>query len=432
MTRPLRFCMATTFYPPWSFGGDAIQVRRLARALAARGHEVTVVHSGEGYAAMAGGPPAGAEEDDPGIRVLRVDAGAGSLSPLATYLTGRPLMAGRRLAAALDAPFDVIHFHNPSLLGGPVALQLGAGLKLYTAHEQWLVCPTHVLWKYQRRVCEKPDCWRCTLSYSRPPQLWRSTRLLERSVSHLDALICPSATSAHLHGRFAPLVRVERLAHFLPDPGEGSDPPAGGPSPAAGGERPYFLYAGRLESIKGVDALLRAFRSPRRGDEELVIAGTGTLEDELRGQAAGLPNVRFVGWQSPAALDALYRGALAVVVPTAGHESFGLVAVEAFARAAPVIARDFGALGELIEDGGGALGFKTDEQLGDALERLARDPALRERLGRDGRAAYEARYGERRHIGAYLDLIARLAKERGDERLAEHAAGAASEERAAL
>src|SRR5881392_1178998 len=139
----MRFCMATTFYPPWSFGGDAIQVRRLARALADRGHEVTVVHSGEGYAAMAGGPPEGAEEDHPGIRVLRVDARAGAISPLATYLTGRPLLAGRPLAAALDAGFDVIHFHNPSLLGGPVALQLGAGLKLYTAHEQWLVCPTH-------------------------------------------------------------------------------------------------------------------------------------------------------------------------------------------------------------------------------------------------------------------------------------------------
>ena len=40
MTRALRFCMLATFYPPLSFGGDAIQIERLAVALAERGHEV--------------------------------------------------------------------------------------------------------------------------------------------------------------------------------------------------------------------------------------------------------------------------------------------------------------------------------------------------------------------------------------------------------
>ena len=413
MTRPLRFCMATTFYPPWSFGGDAIMVRRLAGALADRGHEVTVVHSAEGYAAMTGGPPDAAAEADPRIRVVAIDAGTGRLSPLATYLTGRPLLAGRALAAALDEPFDVVHFHNPSLLGGPQALALGSGIKLYTAHEQWLVCPTHVLWKYQQRVCEKPDCVRCTLSYRRPPQLWRSTSLVERSVAHLDALICPSETSRRLHGRFARMTRIERIAHFLPDPGETA--PAAGEgarSAPADSARPYFLYAGRLESIKGVDTLVRAFA--RRRSEDLLIAGQGTLEERLREQAAGLPHVRFLGWQSPADLDALYRGALAVLVPTAGHESFGLVPVEAFARATPVVARDFGALSELLVDSGGGLPFDTDAQLDAALDRIAVDPGLRARLGRRGRAAFEARYTEQPHLTAYLELIGELAEGRGE------------------
>src|SRR5919106_3229385 len=56
--RPLRFCMLTTFYPPWSFGGDAIQVQRLSEALAERGHEVTVVHSLEAYRALSRDRPA--------------------------------------------------------------------------------------------------------------------------------------------------------------------------------------------------------------------------------------------------------------------------------------------------------------------------------------------------------------------------------------
>ena len=406
MSRPLRFCMASTFYPPWSFGGDAIQVRRLAHALADRGHEVTVVHSREGYRSMAGAAPEGPEDSHPGVRVVGIDAGLGALSPLATYLTGRPLLAGRKLAAALDEPFDVVHFHNPSLLGGPEALMLGTGIKLYTAHEQWLVCPTHVLWKYQQRVCEKPDCWRCTFSYRRPPQPWRSTSLLERSLSHLDALICPSRASEVLHRRFASIVRIERLGHFVPEP-DVSEPDH------AFGERPYFLFAGRLESIKGVGALLEAFRRRREGGEDLLIAGEGTLEPELRDAAADLPHVRFLGWRPAADLDALYRGALAVIVPTAGHESFGLVAVEAFARETPVLVRGFGALGELIEESGGGLAFTTDAELDAALARLAGDAPLRAELGAKGRAAYEARFTEGRHLDRYLGLIGDLAHRRG-------------------
>ena len=43
----LRFCMLTTFYPPYAFGGDAIGIQRLSRALVRRGHQVTVVHDAE-------------------------------------------------------------------------------------------------------------------------------------------------------------------------------------------------------------------------------------------------------------------------------------------------------------------------------------------------------------------------------------------------
>ena len=52
--RPLRFCSLTTFYPPYNFGGDGIDVQRTARALVDRGHEVTVVHDIDAYQWLAG------------------------------------------------------------------------------------------------------------------------------------------------------------------------------------------------------------------------------------------------------------------------------------------------------------------------------------------------------------------------------------------
>ena len=97
MTRVLRFCMLATFYPPFSFGGDAIQVERLAVALAERGHEVTVVHSREAYEALRRRRGSTGGGGHPRVRVVPIDAGAGPLSPLAAHLAGRPLLTRRAL-----------------------------------------------------------------------------------------------------------------------------------------------------------------------------------------------------------------------------------------------------------------------------------------------------------------------------------------------
>ena len=49
MTSGLRFCMLSTYYPPYSYGGDGITLQRLCRALVRAGHQVTVVHDADAY-----------------------------------------------------------------------------------------------------------------------------------------------------------------------------------------------------------------------------------------------------------------------------------------------------------------------------------------------------------------------------------------------
>jgi glycosyltransferase involved in cell wall biosynthesis len=404
----LRFCMLTTFYPPWHFGGDAIQVQRLTHALAERGHEVTVVCSPSVHRYLAHRREPFPREP-PGVTLVPLDESLPSLA--GTYLTGRPLRARGQLERVLAGGFDVIHFHNPSLLGAPALFAMGDGVKLYTAHEQWLLCPSHVLWR-RGRVCERPVCATCELSYRRPPQPWRRSRLLERSLEHLDALILPSSTSARLHERFADRVRLEVLDHFVPDPGGGVT--------HAGHGRPYFLYAGRLEPVKGAATVVDAFR--RRRSEDLVVAGDGGLAGSLRRRARDLPHVRFTGWLEAAELDALYRGALAVVVPTLGHESFGLVPVEAFARGTPAIVHRFGSLRALAEETGAALAYETPAELDAALDRVATDGRLRKDLGTRARAAYRDRFVPEVHLSRYLSLIEELARRPDDAAVAGAAA----------
>ena len=67
-----RVLILTTFYPPYSFGGDGVDMQALALALARRGSDVTVVHDEDAYLALAPGPPPGPHESEPGVEVIRL------------------------------------------------------------------------------------------------------------------------------------------------------------------------------------------------------------------------------------------------------------------------------------------------------------------------------------------------------------------------
>jgi glycosyltransferase involved in cell wall biosynthesis len=401
--RPRRFCLVTTFYPPASFGGDGIFVRQLARELARRGHEVDVVHHAGAYRTLGGRsrePDPG--DDPPNLRVHALDAGAGALEPLLMHQLGRPVLLARRLRALLARPYDVIHYHNVSLVGGPRVLAYGSGVKLYTAHEAWLVCPTHTLFRYNREPCERPTCFRCALVYRRPPQLWRASRRFRSALAHIDAFIAPSAASARAHrARGLDLPFVE-LPNFLSDGDGASAAASSARDPSA---PPYLLFVGRLERLKGVHTLLPAMAE--LPGLELRIAGRGSEEARLR--AAAGPGVRFLGHRPQSELRQLYRDALAVVVPSLCHEVFPLVALEALREGTPIVVPDRGALPDIASESGGGLVYRDAPELVAALARLRDEAGLRDRLGERGRRAFRERWTAEAHLARYFALVDRLA-----------------------
>ncbi|MBW0008183.1 MAG: glycosyltransferase family 4 protein [Sphingomonas sp.] len=399
----LKIAMLTTFYPPYNFGGDGAGINRLSTGLADRGHEVTVIHDRDAYVALAGREPAPIPSD-PRIKVIGLKSSLGKLSMLLTHQLGRPVTHARQLSDLLDGgSFDIIWFHNVSLIGGPGLLQYGNGLKLYEAHEHWLVCETHVLWQDGERPCEDRHCLSCTLRHRRPPQIWRRTGMLTREARHVDAFIAKSEFSRQKHRAFGFARDMEVIPYFLPD--SASRAMSESPYP-----RPYFLFVGRLEKIKGVQDIIPAFGGANGPD--LLIAGTGEYEQTLREQAEGHSRVTFLGRLAPEVLTAYYEHARALIVPSLCYETFGIIIIEAFRAGTPVLARRLGPFPEIIAKGGGLL-FERADELRAAITTISSDGHYREKLSRAARKAFQENWADRIVLNRYFDLISRLARERG-------------------
>ncbi len=398
--KPLRFCMVTTFYPPYNFGGDGMFVQNLSHALVKSGHQVDVIHCADSYRIHAT-EPVQPVENRAGIRIHTLRSPFGFLSPLATQLSGQSFLKTGTLSSILNENFDVIHYHNISLIGASV-LALGKSIKLYTTHEYWLVCPTHTLFKFNREVCEQPECTRCSLTYLRPPQLWRKTGLLNSALTNVDAFLFPSRSSMDLHQRAGFQYPSIHLPEFAPElvPLEVSDGP-----PDQG--LPYFLFVGRLEKLKGLETLIPLFR--RYGRARLLIAGDGGMAPDLIRLAGGAENIEFLGHTSSHRLRTLYRDAVALVVPSMAYETFSLVTVEAFREGTPVIARNLGGPKELIEQSGGGLLFNSPEEMEAALNRLLDNRPLRDELGARGQQAYRQNWTDEVHVRQYLSIIEGIA-----------------------
>ncbi len=153
---PLRVALVTTFYPPLYLGGDGQPSARLARPGPARMRGRGDPRRRRLERAVRPRPHDAAA---PRSRLNRpaspcIGWRASTLWPRPSDPAARPAGDARQeIEAILAKGFDVIHYHNVSQVGGPGVWALGEAIKLYTAHEHWLVCPNHVWWRHNRELC---------------------------------------------------------------------------------------------------------------------------------------------------------------------------------------------------------------------------------------------------------------------------------------
>lgn len=104
-----------------------------------------------------------------------------------------------------------------------------------------------------------------------------------------------------------------------------------------------FVFAGRLEELKGLRTVIEAWRILGRDAPLLLVAGDGPLADWAKAQ--NLPKVQFVGQLPRDALHRLMAESRAVVAASLCYESFALVPAEAHALGTPVLASGIGNVG---------------------------------------------------------------------------------------
>ena len=166
-----------------------------------------------------------------------------------------------------------------------------------------------------------------------------------------------------------------------PDPGPGS------------GSGDYALYVGRLSVEKGLDTLLEAWRLLKH-PIELKIVGDGPLADQVKQATMTTDNITWLGKRSIHEVHDLMGEAKFLVFPSKWYETFGRVAVEAFAKGTPVIAANIGAIAELVTDYHTGRLFNPGDanDLADKVDWLIRNHKTSQIMGLTARQEFEAKF----------------------------------------
>jgi glycosyltransferase involved in cell wall biosynthesis len=378
----LRFVFTTSFYPPYHLGGDAVHVFYLANALAAKGHEVHVLHSYDAYRLKRREKSSIVTPNDDVI-VHTLKHPLGRIGPVKTYISGRSKYFEIEYHNLInEVKPDVVHHHNISLLGHTLFQKIKPYHQLYTAHDYWLICQRNNLMS-NGDICQTRNCFSCAFRSKRPPQFWRN----KIDTSSIDCIISPSQFLATHFKEIKNDVKV--MHNFVPDPPR---------EIMDSGYKDFYLFLGILEPHKGVQSLVQAFSKSKN---KLLIGGTGSLKDWIVQTIQNddlAPRINYLKW-----VDEKYpllKDTSAVIIPSLCPENCPMVALEALSVGTPVICSDLGGTNEIIEKISPDLVLPYDEMF-KRLQNLEPPKIPREAI----KQVFKENFSEKSYIEKYMDII---------------------------
>ena len=325
---------------------------------------------------------------DRGVRVINLHTGPSAPYDKNWVLDYMPEFVSRVrcFADGQDLTYDLIHSHY--WLSGEAALALRRNWGVPIVHM------FHTLGAMKNQVARAAEECETTRRLS------AERRLIESADVIVAATSLDRAQMIWHYGAEAERVRVVPcgvdLRRFQPRDMAGAREALDLPPPP----HRLLLLVGRIEPLKGIDALIQSVallfgrRPELRGTlTALVVGGHGEIDRSrwnaeqrrlhtLRVELDVADAVRFVGARAQDQLPLFYSAADIVTMPS-HYESFGMAALEGMACGRPTVATSAGGPAFVIEDGASGLLTPPDNApaLADRLERLLADDDLRAAMG---------------------------------------------------
>jgi len=286
---------------------------------------------------------------------------------------------------------DLVHVHH---LAGHCVSLMGVIARrkipiVYQAQDWWALCARSNLWRPNDTLCQGPKpnrCARCLPLTNLPPRtflnplLYRLRRyLMRRQLQKADAYVMGSHTIRSWYsdaGLLDPMAPVHVLEYGVPTFAGHHTPPQNGACPIT------FGFVGSLMPHKGAHIAVEAFRGITPGAARLVVWGDPDADPAYTARLAHLAErsdpgvVEFKGVFEENRKAQVLGSFDALIVPSVGLESFGIVAREAMAAGVPVIVSRRGALEELEIDGVCGAEFAPEDpaDLRRVIDRLIESP----------------------------------------------------------
>jgi glycosyltransferase involved in cell wall biosynthesis len=381
-----------------NMGGPALHVAYLTEGLTKRGYETTLVAG-----SLARGEDSMAfVADAHGVEIVQIEELGREISPLRDLLatirlarlirkerpqilhthTAKAGTVGRvaaRLAGSRRPPIVVHTFHGHVLRGyfGPLRTLF------FRLLERWLAAGTTAL------IAVSPQVRDDLVALGVAPK--------ERFVVIRLGIELDERVAADRNGR-------DDSRRYLGIPGE----------------RFAVGWIGRMTAVKRTDDVLIAFKGLRESgiDAVLCLVGDGPDRRHLEARAHELgvaKDTMFLGYQEDVAQ--FYAAFDALVLPS-GNEGTPVSVIEALAAELPVVATRVGGVPDVVRDGedGFLVEAGATDDLAERLGRLARDPALRARMGKKGRERVLPRYAVERLVDDVDELYRSLLSAGGARR----------------
>ena len=293
---------------------------------------------------------------------------------------------------------EIAHFHNTFPMISPAAYYAAKdeGIPVVqTLHNYRLLCPNALFFR-EGRVCEdclgKPipfpgvihGCYRGSRLASAVVAATLSFHSLRGTWSQaVDVFIAYSqfAMDKFIQGGL-PVEKFAFKTNFLhpaPSPGDGK-----------GG---YGLFVGRLSVEKGLGVMLDAWRQ-LGGKVPLKILGDGPMAGLVKEAMQEMPEIEWLGRRPFEEVYDIVGNAAFLVFPSEWYETFGRVAIEAFAKGTPVVASKIGAITELIDHQRTGLHFRPSDptDLATQITWLLEHPQELRQMRQTVRAEFEDKY----------------------------------------